>query len=189
MLCLNVQGQWAYPLAFTSVSFPPRRDSTYPAIPLKPKADWFHSSDSLESQTHRQWPWRLLPFASDLGTVGCLLNKPKLGLLGWVIATPYYLYAISKQPDAHRRKDEMLYQVTANGFFPLVEAKIGVNSGEILHQLVSKTKILSAHAAKQSHCKLFGGLLGLITLTPLVGDPISNQVCQKYQGRQLNVTA
>jgi hypothetical protein len=185
MLCPNTQGQWTYPLAFTSDGlFPPRRNPIYPSIPSTIIAN----EVPLDDQPHRQWPWRLFPFASDLGTVGCLLNRPKLGILGWMIATPYYLYAFLKQPDARQRKDETLYQATANGIFPLIEAKIGVKLGEVLYHLASKSSMLSVETVKQSHCKLLGGLLALITLTPTLGDPVSHQICRKYQSHQLNVT-
>jgi len=163
--------------------------SNDPLLLSQPQMNGCDRAASLDTQTQRQWPWRIFPFASDLGTVGCLLKRPKLGLLGWAIAAPYYLVSILKQPNGQQRKNEALYQATANGVFPFLAAKTGAKFGEALYRLLKAHSLNAVNVLwKQNRLKLLGGLLGLVVLTPTVGDPISRQLCQKYQNRHLNLT-
>lgn len=139
-----------------------------------------------EPLLHRKWPWRILPFASDLGTIGYLMNRPKLGLAGWVIATPYYLYAIMRRPNRKKRNEEVLYQSTANGIFPAIEAKLGVIAGGLLHDqlnpnLLQKYPGSALTRLSNTAYKLVGGILALVALTPSLGDPLSHWLGQQYQ--------
>ena len=140
----------------------------------------------IENPKYRQWPWRAFAFCCDLGTVGYLANKPKLGLLGWALALPYYLYALIQASKGRQRHQEMLYQVTANGIFPFAEAKVGVIAGGLLYQ-----RLIAPFITKYPHLyfsrltlpasKIAGGLTALFTLTPKVGDPLSNWLSNKYK--------
>ncbi len=123
---------------------------------------------------YRQWPWRGFAFCSDLGTVGYLINKPKLGLLGWALAMPYYLYALLKQPKGPQRNQELAYQATANGLLPFLEAKTGVITGGYMAKRLNPL-------VNPSFSKLTGGLTALLALTPTVGDPFSNWVLKQYK--------
>lgn len=139
-----------------------------------------------EVPAHRQWPWRSFAFCSDLGTVGYLVNKPKLGLLGWVLALPYYLYALFKQPKGEQRKQEFIYQTTANGIFPFTEAKLGVVIGDLIDQhlitpLIKKYPTSAFSRLTQPMSKIAGGLIALLALTPTMGDPVSHWIMQKYK--------
>lgn len=146
------------------------------------------SNAPAKTPTHRQWPMRGLAFASDLGLVGYLVKQPILGSIGWLIALPYYAYALLKQPDKQSRKEEFLFQVTANGLLPLAEAKAGIMTGNLGYQklsalLVQKypTSVLSK--LTQPMYKAIGGLLALLVLTPTLGDPISHWMMVQYQSR------
>lgn len=135
---------------------------------------------------YQQWPWRGFAFCSDLGTVGYLVNKPKLGIVGWALALPYYLYAIFKQPKSEQQRQELLYQATANGIFPFVEAKAGVGIGDLLHRYVISPVIKKYPASAlswltQPRSKIAGGLMALLALTPTVGDPISDWIFKNYK--------
>lgn len=144
------------------------------------------SADSLAKGFYRQWPWRLFAFASDLGTVGYLVNKPALGLLGWMIALPYYGVSILRQPNRAERRDELLYQATANGLFPLVEAKAGAVAGEWLFNKtgawVQKHSPISALTRLTSPVyKALGSLGAMLALTPLLGDPLGHWCLGQYR--------
>lgn len=62
-----------------------------------------------KKEDYRQWPLRGLAFTSDLGTVGYLVKQPWLGLIGWMLALPYYVYALWRQPDSKSHKEEVVY--------------------------------------------------------------------------------
>ena len=127
-----------------------------------------------DTPLYRQWPWRGFAFCSDLGTVGYLINKPKLGLFGWALALPYYLYALFKQPKGPQRSQEFAYQATANGLLPFLEAKAGVITGGYI---AKRFKPL----VKPSLSKLTGGLTALLALTSTVGDPLSDWMLKQYK--------
>ena len=126
---------------------------------------------------HHQWPWRFLAFASDLGTVGYLIKQPVLNRVGWLISVPYYAYGLWVQPNSQARKEEMLYQLTANGALPFVEAKIGVKLGTWLYRRLPRLKVAIPLPAAQ----FVSGLLALAVLTPMVGDPISQWMLNGYK--------
>lgn len=146
-----------------------------------------NSVENEERLSHRQWPWRILPFCSDLGTVGYLINRPKVGLIGWLLAMPYYLYAVLRQPDSQKRKEEVLYQSTANGLFPLVEAKMGINVGYFLYKRLTSIQhkkicpIDDLTKRPIALYKLAGGLLALAIMTPMLGDPFSHWIGEQYK--------
>ena len=136
--------------------------------------------------TYQQWPLRGFAFCSDLGTVGYLVNKPKIGIVGWALALPYYLYAVFKQPKGEQQRQELLYQATANGIFPFVEAKAGVGMGDLLYRHVispvsQKYPHLALSCLTQPRSKIAGGLMALLALTPTVGDPISDWILKNYK--------
>ncbi len=148
-----------------------------------------------QSQASRQpawdkWPWRGLAFCSDLGTIGYLIHKPKLGALGWAIAAPYYLFALTQAPRGRARQEEALYQSTANGLFPLMEAKLGVVAGQVIHSTIQKCVSTSPSKFAQSRllsllrsstfAKITGGVLAVTTLTTTVGDRLSNKIVQFF---------
>jgi hypothetical protein len=143
-------------------------------------------SNNLDTPGYRQWPWRGFAFCSDLGTVGYLANKPKLGILGWILATPYYVLTLFKQPPGKERRQELIYQATANGFFPFVEAKTGVMLGGLLHQhvfipFINKNSVSALSRLTLPPSKIAGGLTTLLTLTPTVGDPLSHWIIKQYK--------
>ena len=146
----------------------------------------FHNTPSLQplqvdTPAYRQWPWRGFAFCSDLGTVGYLLNKPKFGILGWALALPYYLYALACQPTGQQRNQELLYQSTANGVLPFLEAKAGVAAGGMLAiQAIKKNSMPVFGLLTHSMIKVMGGIIALLALTPVLGDPISNWVVRQY---------
>jgi hypothetical protein len=140
----------------------------------------------VESPKYRQWPWRAFAFCSDLGTVGYLANKPRLGLLGWAFALPYYLYALIQAPQGQQRLQEMLYQATANGIFPFAEAKAGVMAAGLLYQclivpFVKKYPLSPFNRLTLPASKIAGGLTALFALTPKVGDPLSDWLSNTYK--------
>lgn len=139
------------------------------------------TDDQNDKQPCRQWPWRIFAFLSDLGTIGCLLQKRWMGVLGWSLALPYYAYALIHQPDSKSRKEEALYQVTANGIFPFMAAKVGIILGDKAYQSIGKNWTKSSphtFLSKLTHpmVKGIGGLLALLVLTPTVNDPISHKI-------------
>jgi hypothetical protein len=143
------------------------------------------SSDS-QSPAHQQWPWRGFAFCSDLGTLGYLMNKPKLGFVGWTLALPYYLYALFQQPKGEQRNRELIYQATANGIFPFAAAKAGVITGGFIYQrfitqFIKKYPTSILKRFTQPISKIAGGFIALLTLTPMVGDPLSHWMIQKFQ--------
>ena len=146
-------------------------------------------SQQSSASAYHQWPWRALAFASDLGTIGCLIQKPRLGLLGWALAAPYYLAAIFTRPTKAAKQDEFIYQVTANGVFPFLAAKIGVSlSKKIYLKLLSHySKFPGVESKYFKVTQALGGLLSLLILTPRVGDPMSAAfVNQNQKRRQAN---
>jgi hypothetical protein len=136
--------------------------------------------DQNDKQPCRQWPWRIFAFLSDLGTIGVLIKKRWMGALGWSLAIPYYAYALIHQPDSKSRKEEALYQVTANGILPFMAAKAGITLGDKVYQQFG-TKLANHYPhtflSKLSHpmYKGIGGLLALLVLTPTVNDPLSHK--------------
>lgn len=141
-----------------------------------------------KAPAYQSWPWRGFAFCSDLGTVGYLVNKPKLGLLGWVLALPYYLFAIFKQPKGEQRKQAIFYQATANGIFPILEAKAGVEIGGLLHRhvmnhFIQKYPPFALRWLTQPGLKIVGGLMALLALTPTLGDPISDSILERYKAQ------
>jgi hypothetical protein len=130
------------------------------------------SKAALPEQLH-QWPWRGLAFASDLGIIAHLLKQPKLAGLGWLVAAPYYAVCIGARPNASQRKEEAVYQLSANGVFPFLCAKVGAKLGDGLGVRFLKKIGGSARSFSPLWGKGIGGLLGLAFLTPTVGDPLS----------------
>jgi hypothetical protein len=163
--------------------------TTFPYPSLRPPQNIFQKLQgnpenlpTCESSKLHQWPWRGFAFASDLGTVGALLKQPGLGVVGWLIALPYYAYALLSEQPGQKRKEEMLYQVTANGFFPLIEAKIGIVLGHLLEQKLKRVfpdKLFTRF--RQPVYRLGGGLLAVAALTPLAGDPVSRHLMNRYR--------
>jgi len=152
--------------------------------------DQFQSQDTephVARIPYREWPWRTFAFCSDLGTVGYLTNMPKLGIVGWLLALPYYGAAILTQPNGKKRKEEILYQATGNGIFPFLEAKAGVKAGGWLYgylqnaAVAKKCSIPILNKLTQSMAKIGGSLIALFTLTPAIGDPISQWVVKQYK--------
>lgn len=143
-------------------------------------------TEFLNIPAHRQWPWRGFAFSSDLGTLGCLVNKPQLAGLGWLIALPYYLYSVFSQSKGQKRKEEIMYQATANGLLPFVEAKAGTMAGELLYRklalrLIEKAPTIIFSRLTRPMAKTFGGLTALLVLTPTLGDPISHWIIKRYK--------
>ena len=139
-----------------------------------------------QKEDYRQWPWRGLAFASDLGTVGYLVKQHWLGLIGWLLALPYYAYALWRQPDSKNRKEEAVYQATANGFLPFMAAKVGTMIGELAHRkitvfLAEKYPTSGLNKLTCPMYKVIGGLATLLVLTPSVDDPISNWIMSQYK--------
>lgn len=134
-----------------------------------------------------QWPWRGFAFCSDLGTIGALVKQPKLAGLGWLLATPYYLLSIFSQPKGQQRKEELMYQVTANGVFPFVEAKLGTVAGEMIFNKVKPLVSPSFNLLNMkiplnaSVAKALGGLASLLLLTPALGDPLSASITKTFK--------
>ena|GEM_PF-4660547 len=142
-----------------------------------------NNEDQNDKQPCRQWPWRIFAFLSDLGTIGCLLKKRWMGALGWSLALPYYAYALIHQPDSKSRKEEALYQVTANGIFPFMAAKIGITLGDRTYQKIGKSVAKNyphTFFTELTHpmYKGIGGLLALLALTPTLNDPLSHKIVQ-----------
>jgi hypothetical protein len=139
--------------------------------------------DSLKPENiFHQWPLRGLAFASDLGTVAKLVNLPKIGIAGWVIAVPYYLASIFSKDDRQQRQKELIYQTTANGVFPFLEAKAGVHLAGKLSQNKSIQAFLPILLKqKPQYLQLLSGLLFVALLTPLIGDPLSKK-CVSWLG-------
>lgn len=138
-----------------------------------------------ETPRYRQWPYRGFAFASDLGLVGYLIKQPILGSIGWLIALPYYAYALLQHKDTRGKKEEALYQATANGIFPFIEAKLGVMAGDFapskLPKSFKKSPTSILHRLPNPVYKGIGGLLALLILTPTLGDPLSHRLVGKYQ--------
>jgi hypothetical protein len=138
--------------------------------------------------SHRKWPWRILAFSSDLGTVGYLVKLPQLGLVGWLLALPYYVLAVARQPNVQSQKEELLYQSTANGLFPLIEAKLGILAADNLHKgfapRLTRQGISGLNSlASRSVWKMLGSLIALATLTPTLGDRISHWLLKQYRNK------
>ncbi len=130
------------------------------------------SQADLSEQLH-QWPWRGLAFASDLGTMAHLLKQPKLAGLGWLVSAPYYAVCIGVQPSTNRRKEEAVYQLSANGIFPFLAAKVGATLGDAFGVRFLQKIGGTARTFSPLLSRGIGGLLGLAVLTPTVGDPLS----------------
>jgi hypothetical protein len=142
-------------------------------------------SNVSETPRYRQWPYRGFAFASDLGLVGYLLKQPIMGTIGWLIALPYYAYALLQQKNPKDRKEEALFQATANGIFPFIEAKLGVTAGDWISkkppQNAKKYPSSVLPRLPRPVYKGIGGLLALLVLTPTLGDPLSHWLLNKYQ--------
>lgn len=124
---------------------------------------------------HRQWPWRALAFSSDFGILAHMIDKPKWGMFGWLVAVPYYLYGLAIQPNAEARKEEAIYQATANGILPFLHIKLGTVLGSKLGQKLSPRLAWPF--------KLLGGVAALAALTPTVGDPIGEHLIETFRDR------
>ena len=155
--------------------------TTTPASPSLPSQNT--SATEANTPVYRQWPWRGFAFCSDLGTIGYLLKKPRLARWGWALALPYYAYALIHQPTKAKRQEELLYQATANGLFPFLAAKAGVQAGDSAHQALSAPwrQALLKQGLSAPRVKLVGALLAVLLLTPGVGDPISRWLEARYQ--------
>lgn len=140
------------------------KQALLPYSPQKP-------SESPLSRRHNQWPWRGFAFLSDasilLGLMGIKGPAKQLGL----VSIPYYLYAIARPQSSESRLNEILYQLTANGLFPFLNVSFGMKMGPFLQKIAPIFK-------KQALAEMAGGLMGLLILTPLVGDPASHQLIQ-----------
>lgn len=148
-----------------------------------PKTEPIGQREPMEKALH-QFPYRSFAFASDLGTVAHIVKQPKLAGIGWMIAAPYYLYSILAQPNKEKREQETVYQLTANGIFPLLEAKLGAIAGQqaglhLLSSLPEKT-FSWLHKARPATWKGLGSLVALVTLTPTLGDPLSKKILNKF---------
>src|SRR6478609_3470023 len=144
----------------------PQSSATY-----SPNSPSQADDDQNDKQPCRQWPWRIFAFLSDLGTIGVLIKKRWMGTLGWSLALPYYAYALIHQPDSKSRKEEVLYQLTANGILPFMAAKVGITLGDKAYQQFgNKLSKRYPHTFinKLTHpmVKGLGGLLALLVLTP-----------------------
>lgn len=192
MICVNTLGSPDYPpvlpASATGQIFSASRTIGDQAIfkrfetPMR-LSEAVPSSESSESPVipaSRQWPWRGFAFSSDLGTIGYLVKKPQLAGLGWLTALPYYIFSIENRPKGSERKEEALYQATANGILPFAEAKIGTMAGELLHQRFAQTGKLTRPMSKT-----LGGLTALLVLTPILGDPISRWLIKRYKSSEL----
>jgi hypothetical protein len=153
-----------------------------PYTAFRSRPDWTlrHEGPSLNDlkteNFFHQWPLRGFAFASDLGTVAKLANVPKLGMAGWAIAAPYYLASILGQKNKQQRENELIYQATANGLFPFLEAKAGVHLGGKLSQTPLFQSFFPKIAKiKPQYLQLLSGLLFVGLLTPFVGDPFSKK--------------
>jgi len=110
-----------------------------------------------------------------------------LGIVGWLLALPYYGYALLTQPNGKKRKEEIMYQATGNGIFPFLEAKAGVKAGGWLYDYLQnaegakKYSIPILKKLTQPMAKIGGGLIALLTLTPAVGDPVSQWIVKQFK--------
>lgn len=130
----------------------------------------------------RQWPWRALAFLSDLGTLGYLIQQPKLGGWGWLAALPYYYASLFSQPAGPQRNEELIFQATANGLFPLIAAKIGISFVHVLERLTVIPPKWLAHSQKTLPlAKITGGIVAMAVLTMTVGDPITQWILTHYK--------
>ena len=127
-----------------------------------------------------QWPWRLIAFASDLGSIGYLLKKPALGIIGGLIALPYYAYSIARKKTPTEKKDEFLYQATANGIFPLLEAKLGICLGRFINGFFKQANIKTLAKATPNTWKIAGGIISVTALTPTIGDPLARKLLNPF---------
>lgn len=132
----------------------------------------------------REWPWRGFGFASDLGTLGALMGKPKIGVVGWLIALPYYAYSILSKPKGKARQEEALYQATANGIFPTAALTIGTRTGGALSQLTQKYSLNQSRPIPTNVYKAGMGLLSLAVLTKTLGDPLSQKMLDSFQKQE-----
>jgi hypothetical protein len=167
------------------------RGNYAPALPVSNPVSFkpSKSEGSTVNLTAHRWPWRLFAFLSDMGLVGHLVRQPKLAKLGLGLSLPYYAYAIASQPDAHAQQEEVLYQATANGLFPYVEAKIGVKAGRMLYrELIATLPKKYARAlirrAAPSMLQSVMGFAALVALTPTVGDPLSRSILKFYREKR-----
>ncbi len=170
------------PIAFDFFDYQklPRFDST---VAQSGELYTSHTASEKQEPAYRQWPWRGFAFCSDLGSIGYLLKNPRLARWGWALALPYYAYALIHQPSRAKRQEELIYQATANGVFPFLAAKGGVQAGQAVHQAVSShwKEVLLKHGLSAPRFQLVGALLALLLLTPGVGDPLSRWLLTRYQ--------
>lgn len=146
-------------------------------LPLETEAITFShhqcSSINTPNDSHRQWPWRLFAFASDLGIVANMAHLPRLAWVGWLIALPYFGYGAGKQPNASALKEELFHQSVANLAFPAVFAKLGVLAGKALgRKWLPKVPVAIP--------SLTVGLATVAALIPLVGDPVTHHLQEKF---------
>jgi hypothetical protein len=167
------------------------KQEAYTAFRSRPDCTLRHQGQPLldlkTKEIYHQWPIRGFAFASDLGTIAKLANIPKLGIAGWIIAAPYYLASILGQDNKQKRQNELIYQVTANGLFPFVEAKAGVHfAGKLSQNPLFKSLLPKIATIKPEYLQLFSGLLFVGLLTPLVGDPLSKRCLSWLSPAKLN---
>lgn len=156
------------------------KQEAYTAFRSSPDCTLRHQGLSLRElkteNVFHQWPIRGFAFASDLGTVAKLANVPKLGIAGWVIAAPYYLASLLGQDNKQKRQNELIYQATANGLFPFLEAKAAVYlAGKLSQNAAFQSRLPQIAKIKPQYLQLLAGLLFVGVLTPLVGDPLSKR--------------
>lgn len=163
------------------ISFPPEWRRRGPATPAQPEAT-AGTSGKEEANPYHQWPLRTMAFASDLGTVGHLVNLPKLFWAGWLVAAPYYVCSVASRPDREKKEEELIYQATANGFFPLLSAKLGVSLGRLAEGHFGGGQHSKTGETRPSPLWRMGGGLGaLAVLTPTLCDPLSRWLLEKWR--------
>lgn len=120
----------------------------------------------------RQFPYRLLAFTSDLGTIAHLIKRPKLSWLGWSISAPYYAWAVVRQPAGQKRREELLYQATANGLFPYMWATLGTKMAKtaLFHFPPIRQRIPQS---RHPFFQFAAVLTAVLCLTPTLGDYFS----------------
>lgn len=141
---------------------------------------YIDSFSTSESNPAHHFPQRLFAFASDLGFLGAFLKLPVFAWIGWLIAMPYYAITIIREPDKQSRKEEALYQATANSVLPLLEAKLGVVAGKKLSDASKHSNSLLPKLSLPAY-KAMGGLLTLLVLTPTIGDKLSRKIVSYYR--------
>lgn len=181
--CMDVYASYSLPTSYSTRSRAGGTAWGGPSLSKTPSFPSRHFDESRPNVFH-QWPWRTLAFASDLGIIAQILKKPKFAGLGWLVALPYYGASIASRPSTAQRQEEGIYQLTANGLFPILEAHLGIKLGALLRGKLA-TKIPGRITQfPQPVCKGLSALLGLMTLTPLLGDRISDKIIEFFRSKK-----